>query len=676
MRIKTTVATVFLSIAISACGEREPAVEAADTVFINGVIYTADAARSTAGALAVSGERIVYVGDAAAARAFIGEDTEVVDLEGGTVLPGLHDMHIHPMGIVDIGSCDMESEPMNLEEIAKLVRICIAERDLPAGEWLAVDQWNYAIGNQPAAGFTTLRQALDAGAPENPVILWGNDGHHAAVNSVALARAVNKQGVVVGLDANTLGEHFSEYRETIGVDAAGEPNGELNETARDLVSPPPRRLFDGLPLADMKRVARKLAENGITTIQDAAAPPPSLEAYRALQDSGEMTFNLSAALFLDRRNFEAAGGIDVAAMVKEATSRREAFADAPRMKVDTAKIFVDGVIEGNPLNDPPTLPNAAVLSPYKQPRFDIDLDAGHAEITGYVDTDSEVCQKVRDDWDRFTAPAAAESFRAESGFYPQQCRISRGVLEHPADFVTAYVKGLDAAGIKVHAHVIGDRAARTALDAFEAARAANGDTGLRHSLAHIQLVAPEDYKRIGDLGLYLVFTYAWALPDFYYDLTVLPFIDEVQGVENLYRPDGYYMANVYPAAQLKALGAVLAAGSDAPVDTREPRPFVNMALAVTRATDESGTPADRVGRVLNRAGRIDIRDALDAYTINGARLFGHEERTGSLEVGKYADLVVVDRDLLALAEAGDAGAIGETRVLRTVFRGSEIYRAP
>ena len=224
MRIKTTVATVFLSIAISACGEREPAVEAADTVFINGVIYTADAARSTAGALAVSGERIVYVGDAAAARAFIGEDTEVVDLEGGTVL-----------GI----GLDVVNGPLGSSIIRRHVhgrRICIAERDLPAGEWLAVDQWNYAIGNQPAAGFTTLRQALDAGAPENPVILWGNDGHHAAVNSVALARAVNKQGVVVGLDANTLGEHFSEYRETIGVDAAGEPNGELNETARDLMA--------------------------------------------------------------------------------------------------------------------------------------------------------------------------------------------------------------------------------------------------------------------------------------------------------------------------------------------------------------------------------------------------------------------------------------------------------
>ena len=121
---------------------------------------------------------------------------------------------------------------------------------------------------------------------------------------------------------------------------------------------------------------------------------------------------------------------------------------------------------------------------------------------------------------------------------------------------------------------------------------------------------------------------------------------------------------------------MLAAGSDAPVDTREPRPFVNIALAVTRATDESQTPADKVGRVLTPAARVGVRDAVDAYTINGARLFGHEQEAGSLEVGKYADLVVIDRDILALADAGDAGAIGDTRVLRTLFRGTEVFRAP
>lgn len=670
-------AVIAAAVLLASCTKQTaaPAREAADKVFINGVVYTADSERRTASAFAVRGERIAFVGDDGSVQPLIGAETEVVDLKGRMVLPGLHDMHIHPMGIVDIGNCDMKSEPMDLARMAELVRGCIAERDLPAGEWLAVDQWNYAVGNQPTSDLRTLRDALDAAAPEHPVILWGNDGHHSAVNSRALARAVNQEGVIVGLSAETIGRYFAAYRETIGIDAAGEPNGELNETARYLVQPPPRRLFNGLPLDDMKRMARLLAENGITTIQDAAAPPPSLDAYRALLDSGAMKFNLSAALFLETLDFRDGSGIDVPAMVEAVKSQRDAFAETALMKVDTAKIFVDGVIEGNPLNDPPTLPNAAVISPYKQPLFDIDMAAERAEIAGYIDTESELCQTVRDDMEHYLQPEVAAAFRDESGFYPQQCRLSRGVLENPAAFVNAYVRALDAAGIKVHAHVIGDRAARTALDAFEAARAANGNSGLRHSLAHVQLVAPEDYQRIGDLGLYLVFTYAWILPDFYYDLTVIPFIDRISGIDALYKPDAYYMTNTYPVAQLQALGAVLAAGSDAPVDTRDPRPFVNIQLAVTRAASGPSVDADEAGRVLNPAGRISIRDALDAYTINGARLFGHEDETGSLEAGKYADLIVIDRDVIALAESGQAEAIGDARVLHTLFRGEEVYRA-
>ena len=192
MKITSTLAITLLTLAVFGCSQREPAVDPADIVFVNGVVYTANAGRVVATSLAVAGERIVYVGGDEGAQAYVGKESEVVDLAGQMLLPGLHDMHIHPMGIVDIGECDMDSEPMNLEEIAKLVRICIADRDLPEGEWLAVDQWNYAIGNQPRGGFTTLRQALDAGAPAHPVILWGNDGHHAAVNSVGLARAVNE----------------------------------------------------------------------------------------------------------------------------------------------------------------------------------------------------------------------------------------------------------------------------------------------------------------------------------------------------------------------------------------------------------------------------------------------------------------------------------------------------
>ncbi len=667
MTIRTLAGAWTLALAvITGCAEREADRQPAERVFINGVVYTANTEQATVSALATRGERIVYVGDDDGARALVGDATEVVDLAGRMLLPGLHDMHIHPMAIVDDGSCDIDSAPLNLAEIASLVSSCIDERELPEGEWLAVAQWNFAVGNQPAGGFETLRQALDAAAPNHPVILWGNDGHHGAVNSAALVRAVNEKGVMVGISAETLASDFAGYREVIGVDAGGNPNGELHETARELVQPPMGLLLGELPEELMVEVARKLSANGITTVLDAATPPHSLLAYKSLLDSGDMTFNLSAAIFLDVPSYRREGGIDVDQMIADILTLRAEFDPLPQVTVDTAKIFVDGVMEGNPLNDPPTLPNAAVIKPYQQPRFAIDLEAGSAEIVGYVNTSSELCQKVRDAMDHYMSPEVNRVFHREAGYYPQQCRISRGVLEHPADFIKAYMRELDAAGIKIHAHVIGDRAVRTAVEGMEALRASNGDSGLLHSLGHVQLVAPEDYQRIGDLGLYLVFTYAWLAPEFFYDMTVNPFIDQLASADDLYRADSYYMTNTYPAAQLARLGAVLAAGSDAPVDTREPRPFYNIQQAVTRANEE--------GTVLNPAGRIDIRSALDAYTINGAHLFGHADETGSLEVGKYADLVMIDRDLLSLADEGKASTIAETEVLLTVFRGKPVYR--
>jgi predicted amidohydrolase YtcJ len=664
------IASLLLFVFLAACSEKaiEQKVAAAHRVFINGVIYTADDEQRVVSALAVRDGTIAYVGDEAGAARYIGDDTVVVDLDGKMILPGLHDMHIHAMAIIDQGGCDLHSTPMTLAQLAEVVSACVETQELATGQWLSVDQWNFTRGNQPDAQLQTLRQALDVGAPENPVILWGNDGHHSAVNSAALARALNEKGEAIGINAASLADYFAEYRETIGVDAQGEPNGELNETARELVQPP-LPLWDVIPDATvMPLIANKLAENGITSIQDAAVLPDSLDLYRSLADSGNMTFRFSAALFQNVKHYIGGDGtIDVAAMLKKLETVREEYRGVPYITVETAKVFVDGVIEGNPLNNPPSLPNAAVLQPYKQPVFKIDLEQESAEITAYVDPAGEACQLVNASSAHYETAAAATQFQESYGFHPGQCLASLGVLENSREFILEYMQALDKSGFNIHAHVIGDRAVRTALDGFDLAESANGKTSGRHSLGHIQLVSPEDYKRIGERELYLVFTYAWIGPDFYYDLTVIPFIEELKGLDELYNSESYYMQNVYPARQLQALGGILAAGSDAPVDTREPRPFVNIQQAVSRDNDQ--------GQVMNPAGSIDIRSALDAYTINGARLFGHDDITGSLVVGKLADLVVVDRDLIALAEAGQASAkmIADTRVLMTLFEGQLVY---
>ena len=217
----------------------------------------------------------------------------------------------------------------------------------------------------------------------------------------------------------------------------------------------------------------------------------------------------------------------------------------------------------------------------------------------------------------------------------------------------------------IHSHVIGDRAVRFALDAYNEAKQITPNSSSILSLAHAQLVNPKDVAKFGELGVFTAFTYAWIEPDVPYLMTVSPFIDEIKSQQDLF--NGYAYKNSYPTASVKAAGGFLAAGSDAPVDTRDPRPFFNIEKAVTRRNDATG-------EVYNSSERITVKDAIDAYTINGARMLAQDHITGSLEVGKVADLVILDSNLLAIEDEGSTD-ISDTRVLSTWFDGREIYSA-
>jgi predicted amidohydrolase YtcJ len=291
-------------------------------------------------------------------------------------------------------------------------------------------------------------------------------------------------------------------------------------------------------------------------------------------------------------------------------------------------------------------------------------------VTGYVDTASPQCAEVRAHPEQYDSAAAAAVFLGEHGYHPEQCTISYGELQRDRAVLLEFVRRFHLAGFALHIHTIGDVAVRTALDAIEAARAADGIATQHDALAHLQLAAPDDVRRMGRDHLYLAFTYAWAVTFPEYDMSVVPFIDRVIGNDYaaLHPRDGYYENNAYPVRSAKAAGATLAAGSDAPVDTDDPRPFVNMAIAVTRSVP--GQPA------LNPAQSITIRDALDSYTINGARFLNLDQETGSLEAGKSADFVVVNQDILALADRGKAAEVARTHVLETWFQGRRVYRRP
>src|SRR5581483_12361167 len=154
----------------------------ADLVLSGGKIYSVDPAHSVASALAVKDGKIVFVGSTADAQKWIGPGTKTEQLGGRLVLPGLIDSHLHPLDILDLDVCNLDSKPMTLKELSAFVAQCLTHYKTQAGQQLVVHQWSYTAGNQPDPQYPTLRAALDAASTKVEIQLLGNDGHHGAFN--------------------------------------------------------------------------------------------------------------------------------------------------------------------------------------------------------------------------------------------------------------------------------------------------------------------------------------------------------------------------------------------------------------------------------------------------------------------------------------------------------------
>lgn len=370
-------------------------------------------------------------------------------------------------------------------------------------------------------------------------------------------------------------------------DAHGNPNGFFKDPpAIELIT----AAIPALPLA--QRVAKEktaLAQHnalGITSFQDALATQDILDVYAALEASNELTARVRATL--------ASTVADDEAEYTRLKALRAQYADGhPRLRADAVKIFADGVIEY------PTQ-TAALLKPY--------LDGNGNPTTNY------------------------------GGRYFDQ------------DVLNRYVTRLDAEGFTVHVHAIGDATTHAVLDAFQAARQANGPTSNRHQVAHLQIVDPADFPRFGALGVLANMQLLWAIPDVFSVDALQPYIDAAS-----YR----YM---YPAASLRDAGATLVGGSDWPVSTENP--LLAIATGVLRTNPDTGL-------VLNAEQRVTLGDMLAAYTITAAKALKQEQTTGSLEAGKFADLVVIDRDLTAIAPE----EIALASVQLTLLDGRRIFDA-
>jgi len=540
----------------------------ADVVLRNGKIYTADPARSIRQSIAFTGNRIVAVGDDPEIAPLIGPSTEVVDLGGKLVLPGLIDTHIHP--IVNGENCSLAGVKPAIEALKIKIQECLAKEPGGADDWFeAVQLDNY--------GFQATVRDLDRIEKTRPIALHGNDGHIVWVNSRGLALL----GITTDMPNPRCGE--------IVRDASGAPTGAFADDAVDLVARqiPPRPVEEraSLTAAELKN----MSADGITSLMDALVTPAEEEVWRRLYETGRLDMRVRMAIAVD----DPSDGSDeaVAQLVKKS---KEGEFDPNFLRAGVVKVFADGVMEF------PTQ-TAALLAPY--------LDAGGKPT-------------------------------AKSGnlcFDP----------EHFAHLV----QKLDAAGLTVHIHAIGDHAVRASLDAFATARNVNGDNDNRHQIVHLELIDPADIPRFKALGVIADMQLEWGRRESATEEALAPYI----GPERHRR--------LYPAGSLHAAGAMIIGGSD--WDTSSHNPFRAFQTAVTRAGGKAQKP-------LNIDERIPLVTAVDAYTINAAFAMKQDATTGSLEVGKRADLVVLDRDIFSV----DPDTIAETKVLATYLDGRLVYAAP
>ncbi len=226
----------------------------------------------------------------------------------------------------------------------------------------------------------------------------------------------------------------------------------------------------------------------------------------------------------------------------------------------------------------------------------------------------------------------------------------RGVLNFESEELKEAVTRFDAMGLQIHMHAIGDLAVREGLDAIEAARAANGDTRNRHHITHLQLVHPDDVPRFAELGVAANFQALWAYPDAWITGINLP----VVGQERVNR--------MYPVGSIHRAGGTLVGSSDWAVSSMNPLQAIE--TAITRQDAEG-----QIDGTLNADEAVDLAAMIDAYTRNAARLLGHDDITGSIETGRRADIVVLDRDIFAIP----ASELSEVRVDMTLLDGAIIY---
>ena len=572
MRTSLTFLALSAMLALTRCAS-PPAQAPADLVLRNGKVVTVDETRPEANALAIGGGTIVAVGSDEEIEAYIGPETEVLDLAGRLAIPAFIEGHGHFMGL---GNSKMILDLTRVKDWNEIVTMVgEAAKTAEPGAWIQGRGWHQEKWASPPPGAVEglpLHIGLSEVSPENPVILTHASGHAGFVNAKAMELA--------GIDRNTPDPPGG----TIVKGPDGEPIGALRETAQRLVRDALQQYLDQRSperkrADDERRVelaSQDLLSKGVVSFHDAGADFTTIDFFKEMAEAGKLPVRLY--VMVRRESNEV--------MDEKLPQYKMTNAYDGRLTVRSIKRQIDGALGAH---------GAWLLEPYE------DL--------------------------------------------PE----SSGLVLEPVEDIAGTAAIAVKHGFQVNTHAIGDRANRETLDIYEKAFAAapNGGKDLRWRIEHAQHIHPDDVPRFAKLGVIASMQAVHCTSDG-------PWVLKRLGEERA-------KSGAYVWRDLIASGAVVTNGTDVPVEDADP--IASFYASVTRILSD-GT-AFFPEQVMTR------EEALKSYTIQNAYAAFEEEVKGSLSPGKYADIVVLSKDILTVP----AEEIPQAKVLYTIVGGKILYRA-
>ena len=541
--------------------------EQADTIYLNGKIYTVNEAQPWAEAVAIKDGKFLKVGTNPEVEALRGGGTEMVDLEGKFAMPGIHDVHIHTLDIEsEIVNGDLSLPPVSSKEELLSIIESYAKAN-PDKEWIAGGPYPMLMFPNENAP----KELLDEIVPDRPVAILHQTGHALWVNSKALE--------IAGITAETEDPPLGLITRK---EDSNEPAGTLKEAAQPLIMKYYMVKTPEIYEETVRSTSRFYNERGVTSVRAATGRIEHWEALRKIDLAGElnlrflMGWNWSTSLIEPKPE-----DTEIERRIRENLSTATAHA-----RCNGLKIFMDGGFDSH---------TAALFEHY---------------------TDEPT---------------------------------TKGILNINRDYLFETTKKMDELGVSILYHCIGDSAATVALDAIAYAREMNGSPGTRHQISHSALILEKDIQRVMDLGVSMDFSPILPLSE-----ALKAFAEKYIGTERLNR--------VYPGKWAFEAGAGPGIGSDHNVSPVEP--FGHMEILISR-----GDPYENIENVIAPDQAITIEQAIRGYTLNGAYVMMQEDVAGSIEEGKFADFIVLDRNLLETPTAD----LSETKVLSTVFEGKLVY---